>query len=119
MAETTEAIRDIAGKLGLKISYNMYKKTEIMSIGGASVSNPVVPFGNEGITSVVDHFKYLGAFCSGDGTNTKELNNRIGKASAAFRELDKIWKDCNINLDTKMKFYNACGLCPLHHPVRC
>ena len=30
MANTTEAIRAIAGKLGLKMSY---KKTEIMSIG--------------------------------------------------------------------------------------
>ena len=36
MANTTEAIRAIAGKLGLKMSY---KKTEIMSIEQASGSN--------------------------------------------------------------------------------
>ena len=46
MAETTEAIPDIAGKLGLKLSY---KKNDILSIGRASVSNPVVPLGNEGM----------------------------------------------------------------------
>ena len=57
IAQITEAIRDIAGKLGLKMSN---KKTEIMSIGRASVSNPVVPLGNEGIIKVVDHFRYLG-----------------------------------------------------------
>ena len=68
MAETTEAIHDIVGKLGLKMSY---KKTEIMSIRRASVSNPMVPLGNEGIIEVVDHLKYLGAFCSADGTNVK------------------------------------------------
>ena len=74
MAETTEAIRDIAGKLGLKMSH----KTKIMSIGQASVFNPVVPLGNEGIIKVVDHFKYLSA---ADGTNiTNEMNNKIGKA---------------------------------------
>ena len=66
-----------------------YKKTEILSIG-ASVFNHVTPLGNEGHIKVVDHFKYLGAFCSADGTNTKELNNRIDDPSAGFRELDKI-----------------------------
>ena len=90
-----------------------YKKTKIMSIGRASVSNPVVPLGNEGIIKVVDHFKYPGAFCSAYWTNTKEQNDRIGKALAAFRELDKIWKDRNINLDTKMKFYNAHNKCKM------
>ena len=116
MAETTEAIRATAGKLGLMMSY---KKTEIMTIGRASVSNLVVPLGNEGLIKVVDHFKYLGAYCSADGTNTKELNNRIGRASAAFRELDKVWKDRNINLDTKMKFYNACVLSTLLYAAEC
>ena len=101
MAKTTEAIRVMAGKLGLKMSY---KKTEIMSIGRASASNPTVPLGDEGIIKVVDHFKYLGAYCSADGSNIKELNNRIGKASAAFRELDQVWKDGNISLNTNMKF---------------
>ena len=80
MAETTEAIRVTAGKLGLQMSF---KKTEIMPLGQASVPNPIVPLGNEGHIKVVQHFKYLGAY-------TKELNKRIGRASAAFRELDKV-----------------------------
>ena len=105
MAETTEAIRNIAGNLDLQMSY---KKTEILPIGSATTSNPVVPLGDEDNIKVVDHFKYLGAYCSADGSNTKELNNRIGKASAAFRELDNVWKDLNISITTKMKYYNAC-----------
>ena len=116
MAETTEAIRNIAGKLGLQMSY---KKTEILPIGSATTLNPVVPLGDEGNIKVVDHFKYLGAYCSADGSNTKELNNRIGKASAAFRELDKVWKDRNISLNTKMKFYNACVLSTLLYAAEC
>ena len=116
MAETTEAIRNIAGKLGLQMSY---KKTEILPIGSATTSNPVVPLGDEGNFKVVDHFKYLGAYCSADGSNTKELNNRIGKASAAFRELDKVWKDRNISLTTKMKLYTACVLSTLLYAAEC
>ena len=54
-----------------------------------------------------------------NGTNVEELNSRIGKASAAFRELDKVWRDRNINLDTKLKFYNACVLSTLLYPCEC
>ena len=73
----------------------------------------------KGNIKVVDHFRHLGAYCSADGSNTKELNNRIGKASAAFRELDKVWKDRNISLTTKMKFYNACVLSTLLYATEC
>ena len=109
MADTTEAIRATAGKLGLMMSF---KKTEILPIGQVATV-PSVPLGNEGTIKVVDHFKYLGAYCSGDGSITKEFNHRIGKASGAFRELHAVWKDRYINLDTKMKFYNACVLSTL------
>ena len=84
-----------------------------MSIGRASVSNPIVTFGNEGLMKVVDHFKYLGACRSANGTNVKELNSRIGRALAVFKELDMMWRTRNINLDTTMKFYNACVLSTL------
>ena len=109
MADTTEAIRATAGKLGLMMSF---KKTEILPIGQVATV-PSVPLGNEGTIKVVDHFKYLGAYCSGDGSITKEFNHRIGKASGAFRELHAVWKDRYINLDTKMKLYNACVLSTL------
>ncbi|XP_072048927.1 uncharacterized protein [Amphiura filiformis] len=51
---------------------------------------PSVPMGDEGLTKVVDHFKYLEAYFSADGSNAKELNHRIGKASDAFKELEKV-----------------------------
>ena len=53
---------------------------------------------------MVEHFKYLGAISSADGTNLKELNDRIGKVTEAFRELEKVWKDQKdqpLNLDIK------------------
>ena len=116
MAETTEAIRKSASRLGLMMSY---KKTEILPVGQPSSYMPTVPLGDEGNINVVAHFKYLGAYCSADGTNTKELNCRIGKAAGAFRELDKIWKDRYINLPTKMQIYNACVLSTLLYGAEC
>lgn len=50
MAETTEAIRKTAGRLGLKMSF---KKTEIMPLGQPG-STPSVPMGNEGLITVVN-----------------------------------------------------------------
>ena len=77
MAETTEAIRAAAGKLGLQMSF---KKTEILPIQHqSSKTTPAVPLENEGIIKLVDHFKYLGAYNSADGSNAKEINHRIGK----------------------------------------
>ena len=90
MAETTEAMC-YSRKTGLQMSF---KKTEILSMGRKpSKTVPAVPLGKEGIIQVVDHFKYLGAYCTTDDTNAKELNHRLGKASGTFRELDLVWKD--------------------------
>ena len=90
MTKTTEAIRAIVGNFDLKMSF---KKTEIMSIGRDNSSNPVVPLKHECLIKVVSHFRYIRAFCSADKTTVKELNNRFRKAPAAFRELDKVWRD--------------------------
>ena len=68
---------------------------------------------------MVDHFKYLGAYCSADGTNMKELNCRIGKAAGAFKELNTIWKDRYISLPTKMQIYRACVLSTLLYGAEC
>ena len=116
MTKTTEAIRETAEKLGLRMSF---KKTEILPVGHTYTAVPTVPMGDEGNIKVVEHFKYLGAFCSTNGTNVKELNHRLGKAAGAFRELDKVWKDRYINLDTKIKFYNACVLSTLLYSAEC
>ena len=61
-----------------------FKKIELMFICKSTSHNPIVPLENEGnIKVVVEHFKYLEAFSSADGTNIKELN-RIGKAAGAL-----------------------------------
>ena len=89
MANTTEAIRATAGKLGFEDGLQENRDSANWSL---LHNTPTVPLGDEGNIKVVQHFKYLGAYCSADGTNTKELNHRVGKVAGAFRELDRIFK---------------------------
>ena len=54
---------------------------------------------------MVDHFKYIGAYCSADDINAiLELNYRLSEASDTFRELDMAWRDRYFNLGTEMTF---------------
>ena len=55
----------------------------------------------------VDDFTYLGSSINNQGEMTKEINCRIGKASAAFNQLNKIWLSKKFSLKTKLRFYNT------------
>ena len=72
-----------------------FKKTELMTIGKSTASaytpssTPIVPLGNEGNIKVVEHFKYLGAFCSADGTIGKELK---ATELAELQDLSGSWR---------------------------
>ena len=93
-----------------------FKKAELMSIGKSTSPKPIVPLGNEGNIKVVEHCKYLGAFSSADGTNVKELNNRIGKAAGAFRESEEGWKKATPQLTTLgrgITMVKTCSTSPL------
>ena len=114
MLMTWLSLRNLVLKWQMRLTPSVISRREAWSQGGVrgdrdrtSGSNPIVPLGNEGLIKVVDHFRYLGAFCGADGTNVGELNSRVGMASAASRELDRVWRDRDINLDTKMKFSSA------------
>ena len=56
---------------------------------------------------VVDDFTYLGNSINSNGDMDKELDCRVGKASAAFKQLGKIWRSKKFSLKTKMRFYNS------------
>ena len=56
----------------------------------------------------VDHFIYLGSSISCDGSLDKEIATRISKASQALGRLrNRVLIQHNIQLLTKLKFYNA------------
>ena len=88
--------------IGLTISS---KKTKNMLVG--SHPPPVDVKVDDKTIEVVDDFTYLGTSLTNEGSMDKEISCRIGKASAAFNKLAKIWKSRKIPLSLKMKFYNS------------
>ena len=89
-----------AGKeTGLSISM---PKTKGMGIGETQVNIQL-----EGTPiDTVEQFKHLGSTVASNGRLDSEVNIRIGRASAAFGQLSKVWS-CKTNLKTKLRIYNA------------
>ena len=56
---------------------------------------------------IVEDFTYLGSSINNQGEMTKEISCRLGKASAAFNQLNKIWSSKKFTLKTKLCFYNT------------
>ena len=52
-------------------------------------------------------FVYLGTEVADDGRVGNELHRRLGKASADFRGLQKIWGHTSICVQWKLELYNA------------
>ncbi len=62
----------------------------------------------------VESFTYLGSTLSRTATIDTEINNRISKASVAFRRLrEKVWERRGIRLETKLKACRAVVLTKL------
>jgi len=55
----------------------------------------------------VDDFCYLGSYISHNGSCEKDVRVRIGKATAVFGKMRKIWKNKCISLKVKMRLYVA------------
>ena len=53
----------------------------------------------------VDDFCYLGSYISHNGSCEKDVRVCIGKATAVFGKMRKIWKNKCINLKVKMRLY--------------
>ena len=61
---------------------------------------------------VVDKFVYLGSTLSRDGaldTTNFKIAFRNHKVTKSFRALEnRVWSDRNININTKLHFYQSC-----------
>lgn len=96
-----------ASKLfGLTISLG---KTEVL-LQPAPNTNPPAPSISIDDTQLanVDQFKYLGSTISSDGTQDREIDARISKASQVLGRLrNRVLSQHNIRLSTKLRIYNA------------
>ena len=58
--------------------------------------------------NTVEHFTYLGSVISNDATVSKDLDNRLSKASSSFGGLSKrVWQSHSLRLSTKIQVYRA------------
>ena len=55
----------------------------------------------------VEKFVYLGCEVRKDGDIRNEVGIRIGKAGAAFRNMERVWNENGISLRTKLKLFNS------------
>ncbi len=101
MQEKTDRVSTEASQIGLKINEG---KTKIMLINGKS--KQAVNLNGTAIEQV-DNFCYLGSTLSNDGDVLTEIKIRIGKAAAAFNNLNNIWKARNITSNTKIRLYRS------------
>ena len=95
-----DSISNASARLGLMISR---KKTKIM-LSGDHQTTPDILVGQDKV-DVVDNFTYLGRSINSQGSMDHEISCRIGKASAAFNQLNKIWTSKKFSLQTKLRFY--------------
>ena len=97
-AELKDRLRRIkfqSEKAGLHLNLG---KTKVMNTAGVRV----FMLGNDNI-EIVRSFKFLGAIITDDGLCESEIKQRLAMGRSAMQRLEKIWKDKNINLDTKTK----------------
>ena len=58
--------------------------------------------------NTVEHFTNLGIVISSDATVSKDLDNRLSKASSSFGRLSKrVWQSHSLCLSTKIQVYRA------------
>ena len=58
--------------------------------------------------NAVEDFTYLGSVICNDATVSKDLNNRLSKASSSFGRLSKrIWQSHSLRLSMKLQVYRT------------
>ena len=98
----TSVLEEEASKMGLCINPDNCK---VMVSGTWSGTADIEVQGSA--VEVVDEFCYLGSYISQNGNFEKDVKVRIGKASAIFGKMKKVWRNKHINLLTRLRLYEA------------
>ena len=85
------------------------KKTEVLyqSPPREAYSPPHISIDGTNLNAV-EHFTYPDSVISNDATVSKDLDNRLSKASSSFGRLSKrVWQSHSLRLSTKIQVYRA------------
>jgi len=113
MQQTTTALTTEAGKVGL--CNNPEKCKILITIVWNDRTDIQVTVSD---IEKVDDFCYLGSYISHNGSCEKDVRVRIGKATAVFGKMRKIWKNKCISLKVKMSLYEAIVLSTLLYSAK-
>lgn len=99
--DKTHRLHEYAGNIGLKINA---KKTEVMTLKvnnpqGIKMDNHILPFTN--------NFTYLGSIVTTDGGADRDIQQRLAKARAAFKNLQAVWKYQQDKAQTVQKLHHT------------
>jgi len=81
------------------------EKTKAMGITQRSSPQPIVVA--QGNIEYVERFTYLGSVISSDGDVEADINTRLAKAAAVFRQLDNVWRSSTLSLRIKLDLYTS------------
>ena len=101
LQEATNNIRHLASKVGLIFNA---KKCEVMNIN--KPGNLTIKI-DDTVVKETDSFQYLGSTICANGDSHKEIMTRIGKAGAAFGNIQKILQKGMLGLKNKLKIYQS------------
>ena len=62
------------------------------------------------IVEPVTKFTYLGQDVDSEGYSTPEIHGRLGMANAMMGQLDPIWKQKRLSLQTRLRLYTSLTL---------
>ena len=113
MQEKTNELNKFSKQIGLKINE---RKTETMTMNVTSPKH--IQLNNLNLQQT-EKFTYLGSIIRPEGGTKEDINNRLGKARAAFRNMDKIWRSTQFNKKTKLKLYQSCIVSTLLYGSEC
>ena len=111
--EKTNSLHKYASQVGLNVNK---KKSEVMTINANNNSSVKIE-GHELPTT--KSFTYLGSIVESDGDAGSDIQNRLGKARAAFQSMNKIWRSSQYSNHTKLKIYKSCVLTTLLYGSEC
>ena len=87
-----------ANTMGL---HNNWQKTKVQNVG-AGPELPPVQMENQLVESVTK-FTYLGSDVVSGSSSTPEVHRRIGLANSIVGQLDRVWRNRRLSLNTKLR----------------
>ena len=101
MQEKTSTVADTSARLGLNIHRGKGKILKVDAIR----ETPITLEGEA--LEEVESFTYLGSIVDKKGGTDVDVRVRIGKARAAFHQLNNIWRSTDLGTNTKNGIFNT------------